>query len=81
MNSSIISTRIDAKTLKKLEKLSKATRRSKSYLTAEAIQMYVEDQSWQIEAINEGIKQADAGNFATGNEVKKTLKKWGVNGD
>jgi RHH-type rel operon transcriptional repressor/antitoxin RelB len=81
MNTSIISTRIDVKTLKKLEKLSKSTKRSKSYLTAEAIQLYVDDQSWQIEAINEGVKQADSGNFATEKEVKKIFKKWGVNGD
>ena len=81
MNSSTISTRINVNTLEKLEKLSKSTKRSKSYLAAEAIQLYVDEQSWQIDAINEGIKQADAGDFASENEVKDTFKKWGVNGD
>ena len=78
---SVISTRIDSKTLKKLEKISKATRRSKSFLTAEAIQVYVENQSWQIEAINEAIKQADLGNFASDSEVTEFFKKWGINAD
>ncbi len=78
MESSTISTRIGKETLKKLEKLATATKRSKSYLTAEAIQMYVDEQSWQIKAIKEGIKEADKGNFATDVEVKRALKKWGV---
>lgn len=78
MESTTISTRIGKETLKKLEKLAIATKRSKSYLTAEAIQMYVDEQSWQIKAITEGIKEADKGNFATDTEVKRALKKWGV---
>jgi RHH-type rel operon transcriptional repressor/antitoxin RelB len=66
---------------KKLELLVKATARSKSYLVAEAIESYVEDQAWQIEAIEEGIKEADKGKFATERQVKKTFKKRGVNED
>jgi predicted transcriptional regulator len=48
---------------------------------AEAIETYVKDQAWQIEAIQEGIKDADRGKFATEKEVKKVLKKWGLNED
>jgi Predicted transcriptional regulator len=81
MNSSTISARIDAKTAKKLEKLSEATNRSKSFLASEAIHKYVEEQTWQIEAIKEGIKEADKGNFATDKEVKKVFSKWGTHED
>ena len=78
MQSFTISTRIDKSTLNKLEKLALATKRSKSYLTAEAIQQSVEQQSWQIDAIKAGIREADRGNFASDSEVQKALKKWGV---
>ena len=78
MNTVTVSARLDARTTKKLEQLSKATSRSKSFLAAEAIQAYVEEQSWQIEAIEEGIKQGDDGNFANDEEVKKAFAKWGV---
>jgi RHH-type rel operon transcriptional repressor/antitoxin RelB len=78
MTTLTVSARLDARTIKKLEQLSKATSRSKSFLAAEAIQAYVEEQAWQIEAIEEGIRQADAGNFASGKEVKKAFAKWGV---
>ena len=81
MKAQTVSARLDPETAKKLEQLGKATARSKSYLVAEAIETYIEDQAWQIEAIREGIKEADKGKFATDREVRKTFKKWGVNED
>jgi predicted transcriptional regulator len=54
MKTSTVSAKLDPKVAKKLELLVKATDRSKSYLVAEAIETYVEDQAWQIEAIKEG---------------------------
>ena len=79
MKSQTVSARLDPETAKKLDQLVKATARSRSYLVAEAIKTYVEDQAWQIEAIEEGIKEADKGKFATDKEVRKTFKKWGLN--
>jgi len=43
------------------------------------VRRYVEEESWQIAAIEEGVRQADAGNFATENEVKAAFARWGVN--
>jgi len=79
MKTATVSAKIDPKVAKKLQRLVKATARSRSYLVAEAIETYVEDQAWQIEAIKEGIKEADKGKFATKSQVKKMFKKWGVN--
>ena len=79
MRTSTVSAKLDPEVAKKLEMLVKATDRSKSYLVVEAIESYLEDQAWQIEAIKEGIKEADKGKFATERQVKKTFKKWGVN--
>ncbi len=79
MKAQTVSARLNPDTVKKLELLVKATARSKSYLVAEAFETYVEDQTWQIGAIKEGIVEADKGKFATDKEVKKTFKKWGLN--
>ena len=81
MKTATVSTKLDPQIATKLDLLAKATARSKSYLVAEAVEAYVEEQAWQIEAIREGIKEADKGNFATDEEVKKTFNKWGVNED
>jgi predicted transcriptional regulator len=45
----------------KLERLAESTKRSKSYLAAEAIAEYVDLNAWQVEKIREAIAKADAG--------------------
>jgi len=74
-----ITARLDADTQAQLEKLAAATSRSRSWLVAEAVKQYVAEQSWQVEAIEEGIREADAGNFASDDEVKEAFARWGVN--
>jgi len=81
MKSATVSAKLEPSVAKKLDLLAKATARSRSFLVAEAIETYVKDQVWQIQAIQEGIKEAERGNFATDKEVKKAFKKWGVNED
>jgi len=81
MKTNTVSARLDPETAKKLNLLAKATARSRSFLVAEAIENYVEDQTWQIGAIEEGLKEADEGKFATDREVRKTFTKWGVSED
>jgi RHH-type rel operon transcriptional repressor/antitoxin RelB len=44
----------------KLEHLAEATERSKAYLAAKAIEEFVATQEWQIQAIQEAVKEADA---------------------
>jgi predicted transcriptional regulator len=78
MKTASVSARLTPDTAKKIALLAKALNRSKSYLAAEAIEAYVNDQQWQIEAIVEGIKEADEGTFATERQMKKDLAKWGM---
>ena len=73
---SILTLRVDEKLKKKLDKLAKSTQRSRSFLAAEAIREYVALNEWQIEEIKKGIQEADAGNFATDEEVAAMRKKW-----
>jgi len=62
-----------------LEKLAKASGRTKSYLALDAIRSYLDQEAWQVAEIKKAIKEADAGDFATEAEVKRIFKKWGVN--
>lgn len=45
---------------------------------ADAIRRYVEEEVWQVAAIEEGVRQAEAGDFATEDEVKAAFAEWGV---
>ena len=60
-----------------LEALAQATTRTKSFLTIEALKAYLDNESWQIRDIQDGIKEADAGDFASSEEVNAVFAKHG----
>ena len=61
--SELVTLRLDAATRKRLDRLSKATDRSRSALAAEAVRLFVELNEWQIAAIDDGVRAADQGQF------------------
>ena len=79
MSSTVLTLRLDDELKKRLDKLAHSTRRSKSFLAAEAIREYVSINEWQIEEINQAIKEAERGEFATDHEVQKVMSKWTKN--
>ncbi len=56
--STTLTFRLNEDLKEKLESLAEATQRSKSFLAAEAIQRYVEEEAWQVAEIVEGARQA-----------------------
>ena len=54
-----LSTRVSPKALAKLKNLALATGRTKSFLTSEAIELYVKAQEWQLHAIKKALKMAE----------------------
>jgi RHH-type transcriptional regulator, rel operon repressor / antitoxin RelB len=71
-----ISIRIDLDTKRRLEALSKRSKRSKSLLAAEAIVAYVESQEWQLGEIQAGIAELDSGQEVSHEKVSTWLKSW-----
>lgn len=65
----------------RLDKLSKVTHRSKSFLAAEAVREFIELNEWQIQELKGAIKEADANDFASDQEVDEVFNKWKVNAD
>jgi predicted transcriptional regulator len=76
MDRGTISFRLDAKKRKALDALAQAQDRDRTYVLNEAIDAYLDVHQWQIEHINEGIRQADAGEFATDAEVAAAFSRW-----
>ena len=76
--SDTLSIRLDAGTKQRLDALSKRSRRSKSFLAAEAIAAYVESEEWQIEEIQQGVAELDAGRGVSHDKVVRWLKTWGT---
>jgi RHH-type rel operon transcriptional repressor/antitoxin RelB len=77
--STTITVRLDDETKKKLDRLAKATSRTKSYLAGNAIRNFIESNEWQIQEINKTIREADrpGAKFAEHEDVVAWLKTWG----
>jgi predicted transcriptional regulator len=79
--SETLSIRIDAQTKKRLDALSKRSKRSKSFLAAEAIAAYVESEEWQLGELQAGIAELESGEEVSHERVAKWLASWGKRGE
>ena len=76
MDRHTISFRLGTDRKEALDAIAAALDRDRSYILNEAIDAYLEVHRWQIEHIKEGIRQADAGEFATDAEVTAAFARW-----
>ena len=72
----MLNVRLADATHARLASLTKVTGRSKSFLTVEALEAYIEQQAWQIAEVKAGLAEADCGEFATDAEVAAVLAKY-----
>lgn len=72
--------RLEPEIKERLDLLAAATQRSKSFLAAEAIRQYVELNEWQAAEIRAALAEADAGDFASDEEVDAVAARWRVRG-
>jgi RHH-type transcriptional regulator, rel operon repressor / antitoxin RelB len=69
-DTTVVTTRINAALKAKLEALARSTKRSKSFLAAEAIAAYVELNEWQIGEITAGLAELDSGKALSEKEAE-----------
>jgi predicted transcriptional regulator len=55
----------------RLDRLAGVTKRSRSFLAAEAIRTYAENSEWQLAEIRAALNEADAEDLATDKDVAK----------
>jgi len=69
--------RLPIEILNKLSDLARSTDRTRSYLATKAIEEFVTSQEWQIKAIEEAVREADAPDavFHDHAEVVTRMKK------
>lgn len=59
----------------RLAQLMAETGRSASAIVADALHAYLDVQAWQLEEILKGLAEADAGDFASPEEVEAMFRK------
>lgn len=76
MDTTTLTLRVPSEMKEQLDKLANATHRSKSYLAGEAIRQYLDLEAWQIGEIQQALKEADANDFASNEEVNAVVRKY-----
>jgi predicted transcriptional regulator len=64
-----VTVRLESDKVAFLDELAQAFDRDRSYLIKEAVDSYIQLHRWQMEEIKKAIDEADAGDFATDEEV------------
>lgn len=75
MTTSTMTIRIDDSVKEKLERLAHDTRRSKSFLAAEAVSAYVDRELEIIEGIQRGLADVEAGRVVPHDEVMAKARR------
>ncbi|MFY9315646.1 MAG: CopG family ribbon-helix-helix protein [Burkholderiales bacterium] len=65
--------RLERRLKARLDRLAKATDRSRAWLAAEAVRHYLELNEWQIAAIRAGVREADRGRLVSHERLRA---KW-----
>jgi predicted transcriptional regulator len=76
MDKQTISFRLDAQKVRALDTLAESLERDRSYLLNEAVDAYLDVQRWQMEQIEAGLRQANAGKLVDHEQVKKQATRW-----
>jgi RHH-type transcriptional regulator, rel operon repressor / antitoxin RelB len=76
MSEGTISVRIASDKKAALDTIAAQSGRDVSFVIDQALNAYLELHAWQVEHIEEGMRQADAGAFASEAEVREAFARW-----
>ena len=72
----VFTIRVSSELQDRLDAIADAIDRPRSWVVNRALEAFVESEAWQIEEIKRGLAEADAGEFATDEEVEATFGSW-----
>ncbi len=76
MGKATITFRLDKEKSEALDAIAEQNMRDRSFVLNEAVNAYLDAHQWQIEHIKKGLRQAQAGQFASEKEVRKSFARW-----
>lgn len=76
---STVTARISQDISDQLDEMAASTKRSKSFLVAEALKAYLEAHAWQVARTHESLVQADHGKFASQERIQDAFEQIGLN--
>jgi predicted transcriptional regulator len=71
----VVTVRLAPELRGRLKTVAAAMERPRSWVINRAIEQFISDQAWQIEEIQRGLAESDAGDFASDAEVNAVFTK------
>jgi RHH-type rel operon transcriptional repressor/antitoxin RelB len=71
----IMTVRVEPRTRKALDGIATALDRDRTYVVNQALEAYIDVHQWHIEHIEQGLREAEAGQFASEAQVKKVMAR------
>ena len=71
----IMTVRVEPRTRKALDGIASALDRDRTYVVNEALQSYIDVHKWQIDHIQQGLREANAGKFVPKAEVSRVISR------
>jgi len=75
MEKSTMTVRLASRTKQALDEIAVALDRDRTYIVNEALTAYIDIHEWQCEHIRQGLREADAGKFASEAEVARVVAR------
>jgi predicted transcriptional regulator len=76
MTRDVVTVRMAADKRAQLDALARAVDRDRSWLINEAVDAYLAVHRWQIAHIEAGLRDAEAGDFASDEDVEAAYRRW-----
>lgn len=76
MEKSNVTVRLEADKIALLDQMAKVDDRDRSYLIKTAVDEYLAHHQWRIDDIKQAVAEADAGDFASDQEMEALFTKW-----
>lgn len=67
---------VEDETMDRLDTLARETGRSSKQLAEQALRQYVDYESWKADKIKHAVRQADAGDFASDEEMEAVFDRY-----
>jgi len=75
MAKEVMTVRIERETKHAMDTIAAMLDRDRSYVVKEALAAYVETHQWQIEHIQRGLREANAGKFVAERAMKRAIER------
>jgi predicted transcriptional regulator len=73
MAKALLTVRMDQNRIESLDKVAEGLDRDRTYVVTQAVDAFLDVHKWQIAYIEESMREAQAGDFASGAEVARTF--------